>query len=119
MVATPQFGSIMFIGNSGQTYNKDIYINDVDEAVVRFDQGGGGASATSAEYWTAPEPVLMRDLAVITGTVDTEKLRVSRNDVPTGHFLRYTLHLNTLSNRPPLNIPFDAGDQVKLIQSSD
>ncbi len=115
MVAAPQYAQIQFRGISGQTYNKDLYLSDANAALARHD-GGGGASATSPDHWIAPEPVLLQDFAIVTGMTDTTKMQVIRNSVPTGDVLRYSLHLNTLNNRPKLTIAFRRGDKISFIQ---
>ena len=111
MAATPQFGSMLFIGRSGRRYAKDIYLSDVANAAVRFDAGLGAGAATETS-WTAPEPVLLQDYAQVTGTADTTKIALTRNGVPTGDILRYTVHLTSLNNRPFMQVPFLAGDKI-------
>lgn len=118
LAATPQFGTMTFIGASRRSYSKDVYVSDVNAAQVNWDSGNG-ASATSDQEWRAPEPVTLVDFAIITGTADTEKLLVTRNGVPTGDALRYTLHLVTIALRPRMNIPFGMGEKISAIQSSD
>jgi hypothetical protein len=118
MAAQPEYGTMTFVGRSGTTYIKDIYVSDVDDAALRFDSGGG-ASATSETEWIPPENVILRDFSVVTGTQDTEKLRITRQGVPTGDILRYSIHLTTLAYRPVLRIPFLRGQKVGAIQSAD
>lgn len=115
MAATPQSGSMIFMGRSGRMYSKDVYVSDVAAALINMDSGAG-ASATSEKFWTPPEPVLLNDFSLVTGTADTTKLQVTRNGVPTGDILRYAIHLTTLNNRPRLNIPFIPGDKVGALQ---
>jgi len=107
-------GTVTFVGRSGRTYTKDLYLDDVATAPANWDSGGG-AAATSAEYTTVPEPCVLADVAIVTGAAQT-KLHVTRNGVGTGNMLRHTLHLNTLAFRPSLRIPFLAGDNIALIQ---
>lgn len=119
MAATPQFGQFTFVGmRSRKTIAVDAYISDVNGAAVNLD-GGNGASATSPTYRVFNEPVVLTDFAIITGTADTEKLQITRNGVPSGNFLRYTLHLNTLSDRPALRIGVLPGALFSAIQVSD
>lgn len=119
MAPTPQFGAMIFMGlSTGQKYNRDIYLADVNAALINWD-GGAGASATSPEEWIAPEPVALIDFAIVTGTADTEKLQITRNGIPTGDMLRYTLYLSTLANRPAPNIFFAAGARIAAIQIAD
>jgi hypothetical protein len=113
-MAAAQYGVIIFVGRSGRTYAVDVYISDVAGALINWDSGSG-ASSTSETFWTPPEQVVMRDFAVHAGMTQTSA-RVARNSVPTGDTLRYAVHLDTLSYRPVLNIPFGAGDRVQITQ---
>lgn len=109
MAATPQYGTMTFYGmSSRKSYIKDIYISDVANASVRFD-AGTGASATSPVDLSFPEPVVMADMSIVTGTVDTTKMQLTRDGMPTGDVLRYSIHLTTLANRPRLSIGIRAG----------
>jgi hypothetical protein len=119
MVATPQYGQMIFLGaKTKQTYPVDIYVSDVNAALVRFDNGAG-ASATSETFITFNEPVVLKDYSMVTGTADTEKLRLLANNTPTNMVLRYVPHLTTNSNRPPLNIGFGQGTRISAFQISD
>jgi len=118
MVATPQYAGFFFVGSSGKTYPVDAYVSDVNGAFVNLD-GGSGAGTASPTFITFNENVVLRDYSMVTGTADTEKLRVIANSRPTGHVLRYVPHLTTNSNRPQLNIPFLAGTRISFTQISD
>lgn len=108
-------GAFQFVGAaSGRSYSKDIYLSDTANGLINFDSGGG-ASATTETFWTAPEPIYLTDYAVTTGYAQT-KLQIIRNGVPTGDILRHGIHLDTLNNRPRLGIPFNAGDKLAAIQ---
>jgi len=115
MAATPQYCTLKFTGRSGRGYTKDGYISDVAGAQVNLD-GGNGASASSPTTWRPPEDVVLQDVAVVTGTQDTTKIQPVQNSVPTGDFIRYSIHLTTLNNRPLLNIPFRAGSDIAFNQ---
>lgn len=67
MAATPQYGGMFFRGRSGATYPIDIYISDVNGALINFD-GGAGAGSTSPTFWIAPEDVILEDYSQVTGT---------------------------------------------------
>ena len=84
-------------------------------ALVTFD-GGAGAGASSPNFWIAPENVQLIDYAMVTGTADTTKIRLTSNGKPTTHVLRYTVYLTSLNNRPPLNVKFAQGSQISAIQ---
>ncbi len=116
MVATPQFASFVFEGvNSGRIYNVDAYLSDVADALANWD-GGAGAGATSPSSFTAPEPLVLRDFAIVTGMADTTKIQVLRNNQPTGDFLRYTMHLTTSALRSAIQLGFEQGVEVRAIQ---
>lgn len=118
MAATPQYGTFSFQGQrSGRIYNVDAYFTDVADALVRFD-GGGGAGAASPDSFTAPEPLLLFDQAIVTGTADTTKIQVLRNNQPTGDFLRYTQHLSTSAVRSPIRLGFAQGVAIRAIQKA-
>jgi len=115
MVAAPQYAAMKFVGASRRTYSKDVYFSDVAAGQIRFDAGAGAGAATPEE-WQAPEPVSLVDFSVVTGLTDTTKAQITRNSVPSGDILRYTIHLTSLPLRPILNIPFAKGDRISAIQ---
>lgn len=118
MVAAPQYGTFVFVGVlSKRVYNVDAYHSDVADALVKFD-GGAGASATSPDSFTANEPVILVDYAIVTGMTDTTKIQILRNNQPTGDFLRFTQHLTTSSVRSPVRLGFKAGQQIRAIQKA-
>jgi len=117
-VAAPEYGVMTFVGlRTKKTYSVDIYYGDVADALINWD-GGAGASATSPDSWTPPEPVLLIDCAIVTGGTDTKKFQLLRNNAPTGGFLRHTLFLNTLSKRAPLSLGFQAGSEIRALQKA-
>jgi hypothetical protein len=118
MTATPQYGACFFKGASGKTYAIDLYISDVNGGLVNWD-GGAGAGSSSPTFWTAPENVILIDYSQVTGTADTEKIRLTANGRPTAHVLRYGVHLTSLNNRPTLSVGFAAGTQIGAFQISD
>lgn len=117
-MAAPQYGQMVFIGQSGITYGVDCYFSDVNGALVRFD-GGGGAGTAAPTQWIAPENVTLSDFSMVTGMTDTEKIRLVVNSKPLGTILRFVPHLTTNSNRPVLNIGFAKGSQISAFQISD
>lgn len=119
MAATPQYGTMVFKGvETGKTYVVDIYVSDVNAALINFD-GGAGAGSSSPTYKRFPEDVILVDYSQVTGTADTEKIRVVVNGAPTQHLLRYGVHLTSLNNRPGLRIGIRAGSELSAIQISD
>lgn len=115
MVAAPQKGVFTFVGVSGKTYSVDLYLSDVANALGNFD-GGAGAGSTSPDFWTPPEQVVLKDFAIHTGLTDTTCIRLVVNGRPLGQILRYITFLDTLANRSPLNIGFNANARFSCIQ---
>lgn len=118
MVATPQYAQFVFYGMSGKSYMVDAYVSDVNGAQVLFDNGAGAGTAGES-FWTPPENVVLTDYSMVTGTADTEKIRLTANGRPTQHILRYGVHLTSLNNRPKLNVGFKAGTRFGALQISD
>lgn len=116
MVAAPQYSTMTFVGlRTRKTYPIDVYLSDVNGALINFD-GGAGASATSPQSWTPPEPVVLVDFAIVTGMTDTTKLQPTRGGATMGIMLRYALHLSTLAQRPKLALGFAPGIDISAIQ---
>lgn len=116
MVATPKYGTMCFRGaQTKQLYEIDIYVSDVANAAVTFD-GGAGAGASSPDFVTFNEPVILEDYSQVTGTADTTKMRLTAGGMPLRQVLRYAIHLTTLATRPKLNIPFRVGTRIGAIQ---
>lgn len=114
-MATAEPGTLLFMTLSGKTIPIDIYVSDVDAAMVNLD-GGAGASATSPTTYIIPAHGSIVDFSIVTGNTVTTKLAVMRDNVDTGAKLRSSIHLTTIAARPKLNIPFQAGSQLSLIQ---
>ena len=116
MAATPQYAVFKFIGaRSGRSYSVDAYLSDVAGALVRFD-AGDGASATSPDFWIAPEPVVLTDFAIVSGMADTTKIQLTRNGQPTMDHLRFAMHVQTLASRPQLSTGVAPGMSLRAIQ---
>lgn len=118
MAATPQYGTMQFRSAGGELIPVDCYVSDVAGQKPRFD-GGAGAGAASDDFVTFNTKVILEDFSLITGTADTEKIRLTANGKPLPHILRYSIHLNTLATRPKLNIPFKAGTRISGLQIAD
>lgn len=120
MAADPKYGTFYGHGLSGTPYAVDFYYSDVDAASITFDSGNG-ASSTSLQFATFPETVIITDMSIDAGAAGTyvaTNIRITANGAPTALVLRVKNHLNTLNNRPPLNIGFNAGSRLGGIQHS-
>jgi len=116
---TPTKCIFTFLGLvSKLTYSIEGYIADVASGNVRFDSGSG-ASATSDTFWTPPEPVQLRDIAVKTGPTVTFKLRLVVNGVNMPGLFRYEMHLSTNPYRPPISLGIPAGGRFAAVEIID
>lgn len=93
---------------------KDLYLDDVAGAKVNWDDGGG-AGATTREGWIPPGPVVLVDLAIITGAAQT-RLQLGIGGNPTGDMLRHVVQVDTSVGRPKLAIPCPANREITLLQ---
>jgi hypothetical protein len=114
MAATPKNATCVFRGSSGQSYIKDMYNPDVAGSLVTWDAGAGSGSGTP-NFLTFDEPVILEDMATVTGILDTTRLRIVGNNNPTGQVIRWSQMLDSLANRPKLNIAFKAGTRIQMI----
>jgi hypothetical protein len=116
MAATPKSGTFCFRDKvTGELYEIDLYVSDVNGAAVTFD-GGAGAGASSPDFVTFANPVVLVDYSQVTGTADTTKMRLTAGGSPLRTILRYAIHLTSLATRPALNIPFKANTRIGAIQ---
>ena len=56
---------------------------------------------------------------MVTGTADTEKLRLVINGRPMQQIIRYVPHLTTNASRPKLTIGFSENVEISAFQISD
>jgi len=116
MAATPRYGTLMARGASGTTYAIDIYVSDVANASVNFDNGNG-ASSTSLTYWKAPENCIIYDLSLASGLADTTNMVLTSDGSQIPKIaIRYANFLNSLATRPTLQVGIRAGSQLGAIQ---
>jgi len=114
MAAAPQYGTLT-ITDGSTSIAVDVYLSDVANAAVNFDSGIS-ASATSETFYKCPINGKITDFSILTGMTDTTCMRVTINGSPTKSVVRYNSHLNTLSQRPSLNIPVAAGENIGFVQ---
>jgi len=112
MAAEP--GTLYAYGKSGRQYVIDLYLPDAVAGLVAFNPSGA-AAATSLTYWRAPEDVFIRDVSVTTGTTAVGCVFNSSGAVINGAVVRYANHLNTLNNRPVLNIAVRGGELLGAV----
>lgn len=107
-MAAAQNAALSFRGRSGRLYNIDCYFADAAGGLATFNPSGA-AVAGSLTYWRCPEAVVLEDFAMHTGTTQTSAYCTEDGAVKNGAVLRFLTFLDTLNNRPKLNIPFAAG----------
>ena len=118
MGATAKTGSIQFRGlKTGTTYSKPIYNADIAGTLCRIGIGGATPGAAGGQdYCVFDEPVQLYDASLVTGIVDTANLLVLANFNPTNYNINWATYVNTLANRPLLNIQFKAGTRISFQQ---
>ena len=114
MAATPKAGVFYFRGlQSGATYAKSMLNEDVVNTLCRWDSGGGTPATTKgSDFCTFPEDVSLYDCSFVTGIVDTQNLRIMADYSPTNFTINWATHVNSLANRPVLNIGFKRGTRI-------
>ena len=108
-MAAAQNGMYTFLGSSGRVYSVDTYTSDAAAGTLSTFNPSGLAVAGSPQYWRAPERVTLIDFAMHTGTTQTGVVLTENGAVKNGAVLKYVPFLDTIANRPKLNIPFEAG----------
>lgn len=118
MAATPTTATFSFkgIGQHKRNYSVSAYISDVSGARILFN-ANGAAGTTSDNYVQFNEPVVLTDVAVITGYADTTGFRMQSGavDVPQSAILN-AANLTTIQNRNAPNIAFNAQSQIGAVQ---
>jgi len=120
MAATPKGFTAYKRGlSTGTLYCKACYNPDASLGLCRIDNGGGQPTSTTTGTDSVffDESVVLQDLSCVTGIVDTGSLRIVANYNPTPHVILVASHLNTLNNRPQLNIGFKAGTRISFMSS--
>lgn len=81
MAATPKTGNLTFTGKSGKQYSYNIYNSDVSAAFITW-ATTTAAGSSSVTFITAPEDMVLTDVSVVTGIVDTTSLCLWLDDGP-------------------------------------
>jgi len=114
MAAAPQYATIVFRTGGGDI-NVDVYLSDVANALGNFDSGNA-AGTGSETFWKAPANGTIVDFSINTGMTDTTAGRITVNNAPTRSVIRWANQLNSLNNRPALNIALATGENLGIIQ---
>jgi len=117
MAATPKTGTLFFKGSRG-TYNVNIYVSDVANALITL-SANGTAGTGSPTFWRCPEAVTLVDYAQVTGTADTLSLTIQQDGANRpASILPYATYLTTINTRPAVNMTFPAGALIGAIQNA-
>ena len=108
-------GQLLAIGESGTQYSLDLYQPDAVATNLTFNPSGL-AAATSPTTFRFPENVFIRDISIVTGATAVGGTVKVNNAVMNGATLRWAIHLNTLNERPKLNIPIAKDADMSILQ---
>lgn len=117
MAATPKNGVFTFRGiRTGRRYGVNAYFSDVANALVTFNPQGAAASG-SLNYYQAPEDVVLEDVSITTGLVDTTGFQMTSggNLIPSTA-ASYANNINTLPTRFPPTISYAKGSNIGASQ---
>lgn len=108
-------GTVIFSSKSGRGYIKDTLAIDTAGGFDNWDDGAGGASATSLTYWIAPEDMWLSDYIQVAATTATRR-EIVINGNPTSNIMRCSLHIPAAAmiNRPRPGVYIPAGSKVAL-----
>jgi len=116
MAATPKTGNFEFTGKSGTKYVYSIYDSDVAAGFIKWDRMKTAVS-TSTDFITAPEDMVLTDVSVVTGIVDTASLLLFIDDgAVAGRLLSWANVVNTLQNRSFPTLKISKGRKVQFQQ---
>lgn len=114
MAAAARWGTFLIATAQGNI-SVDTYISDVVAALANFDSGSG-AGVGSETFYKSPVTGTIVDFSVAAGITDTTLGRITIDGANTKSAIRWANHVNTLSNRPLLNIPIRAGENLGITQ---
>lgn len=116
MVTATSTNQLIFRGKSGRRYTLNCYISDVVAASVLMNINGAAGTA-SANYWRAPEPVVLTDASIITGPTVAVGMNLQQDGATVaGASLLFGTYLNTLAKTPQLAVAFPAGALIGAVQ---
>lgn len=108
----------MFFRGARQTYNVNVYISDISNALITL-SANGSAGTGSPTFWRCPEAVTLVDYAQVTGTADTLSLTMQQDGAnKPASILPYATYLTTINTRPNVNLTFPAGALIGAIQNA-
>ena len=108
-------GQLIARGQSGRQYSVDLYQPDAVATAITFNPSGLALS-TSPGTIRFPENVVITDVSIVSGAAAVGGTFKTNGAVVNGGTLRWAVHLNTLANRPLLNIAIPAGADMSIYQ---
>ena len=111
-----QYGMMVFQSAQGGKSSVQVYLDDTAGNSVLFDNGGGDASKGDA-FWITPLHGAIVDFILAAATTKT-KTAIMRNSVNTGQNLLNAVYLASITTRPPLLIPYLAGQKIGMVQQT-
>lgn len=102
MAATPKTGMIRFRGKSGKAYAYNIYNSDVSGGFITW-ATTAAAGTGNTTFITAPEDMVLEDVSVVTGIVDTTSIVCWLDDGPVPNTV--TLWANVVNTLPFRSFP--------------
>jgi len=108
-------GQLIAIGASGRQYSLDLFQPDAVATEITFNPSGLALS-TSPGTFRFPEDVFVRDVSIVTGATAVGGGFLVNGAVVNGGVLRWAIHLNTLNERPKLNIAIPANADMSILQ---
>lgn len=117
MAATPKTGFIKFRGlESNKEYTYSIYNSDVAGGFVTL-ATTATAGTGSVNFISAPENMVLVDVSVVTGIVDTTALLLWLDDGPIPNtFIQWAAVVNTLATRAVPALGIKKGRKVQFAE---
>jgi hypothetical protein len=109
-------GTLIARGKSGRQYLVDLFQPDAVNTEIKFSPSGKALTGSPATI-RFPEDVTIQDISIVTGATATGGIVKTNGAVINGGALRWSIHLNTLANRPLLNILIPAGADMSILQN--
>ena len=108
-------GQLLAIGQSGRQYTLDLYQPDAVATEITYNPSGLALS-TSPTTFRFPENVFIRDISIVTGATAVGATFKVNGATINGGTIRWAVHLNTLNERPKLNISIPQNADMSMLQ---
>lgn len=108
-------GTLLATGVSGKTYAIDLYVPDAVATQFTFN-GSGLAASTSNNYIVFEESVVIKDIVLAAAPTAVGGILQRDGAQYANQCLRWNNQLDSVQQRPALNIPVKAGVQLGILQ---